>query len=109
MGMLFEIGSASIELVREFFANLGEHGEGYFETWSRGRAIRVDIDLISTITHTPRVLESVYPWPLNDMPPRSSLVECFADRKPHNMNVEGVGGFKLNDLPVDYRMASGWS
>jgi hypothetical protein len=44
-------------------------------------------------------------WPSNDIPPRSPLVECFTDGKPHNNALGAVDGFKLNDLHVELRMA----
>lgn len=62
-------------------------------------------DLISTLTRTPKVLDSEYPWTLDDLPSRDTLVECFADGQPHNMSLGIARGFKLNDLPVELKMA----
>jgi hypothetical protein len=67
----------AIELVRKFYANLHACGEGHFMTWLRDCPIKVDTVQINTITHTPRVLVSEYPWAIDERPPRLVLVRVF--------------------------------
>jgi hypothetical protein len=51
--MISELVPAATELVREFYANLHTPGDDNFMTWLCGKYVRVDAELISTITHTP--------------------------------------------------------
>jgi hypothetical protein len=83
-------------LVREFYAKIHTHCEGYFMTWLRGHPIRKDAELISTIIHTPRVPEPKYPLAGEYRPPRSVLVECFTEGQPHSMATERTREFNLN-------------
>jgi hypothetical protein len=48
--MLTVLGEASVELVREFYSNVYDYGDGYFVTWLRGHEIRVTAELIRTLT-----------------------------------------------------------
>lgn len=73
-------------------------------TWLQGQPIRIDTDLISALTHTPRMPDSVFPWSTKDALPRSALMECLAERRPHAMAVEGTEGFKLNNLSTKLRI-----
>lgn len=77
--MLFALGPVSVDLVQEFYSNLGDCSDGYFETCLQGHTIRMTSDLINILTSTPRVPNFAYPWPSNDQPSLETMVECFAE------------------------------
>lgn len=99
--MFSEIGPATLESVHEFYSNIDGHCDGYFMTWLRGQTICIDTNLISTLTYTSRVHDSIFPWLMQTAPPRAALVECFIEGRHHSVVVKGTKGFKLNDMSVD--------
>lgn len=90
--------------INEFYTNIHKHDEDYFETWLRDKPIRVDADMISTITHTPRVPDLVYRWAVAERPLRSALEECFTEGRPHGVILEGAGGFALGSRTMEARL-----
>lgn len=56
---LYESVLAAIELGREFYENIHEYGEGYLMIALRVHPIRVVLELVSTVSHTPQVPDSV--------------------------------------------------
>lgn len=75
--MLSKATLTALELVREFYVNIYELEEGYFLTWLRVHPIRVDLNLISAITHNLNMPNSLFPWSLDDAPPHIALMEYF--------------------------------
>lgn len=78
------------KLVREFCANISESNSSYLVTCLRGKKIRVEVDLISTIIE--------FPWIAGIISPYSLVVECFVEGQPDDMAIEGTGGFALHHL-----------
>jgi hypothetical protein len=76
-------------IVWEFYANLHQRRGDSFHTWLRGRVIEVTPTLISEITGAPRVRDPVYPYPIDHLPARADLVACFAEGRPHQMELGG--------------------
>lgn len=101
--MLSSTVSISLNLVREFYANMHDFSDGAFKSRLRGKTFTVSPDLIRELIGTPLVNKSPYPCSADRLPTRSDLIRCFVDGKPTTMNEVGVG-FGLVDLPVDYRL-----
>jgi hypothetical protein len=45
----------------------------------------------------------VYLWPIDHLPTRAEMVECFAKGCPYQMETEGKGNFQLSNLSNDVR------
>jgi hypothetical protein len=75
---------------RRFLSDLGQ-----------GKVIEVTPTLISNITGVPCVHDPVYPWPVDRLPIRTDIVECFAEGCPLQMETEGEDSFQLSDLSND--------
>ena len=86
------------ELVHEFYTNLQGRAGDSFHTWVRGKEIHVTPNLISTIIGTPRVPNSVYPWPVDHLPTWAEMVEYFAEGRLHEMETEGENSFQIHDF-----------
>jgi hypothetical protein len=80
--MLTVLGDISMELVREFYSNIFEYGDGYFRTWLRSHEIRVTPELINTLAGTPSVPESAYPWTSDDRPSKEVMLRSFMVGSP---------------------------
>jgi hypothetical protein len=74
-------------IVWEFYANLHQRHGDSFRTWLKGRAIEVAPTLISEITGALCVRDPVYPYPIDHLPARADLVACFAEGRPHQMEL----------------------
>jgi hypothetical protein len=90
-------------VVWEFYGNLHQRRGDSFRTWLKGRAIEVTPTLISEIAGVPRVCDPVYPYPVDHLPARVDLVACFAEGRPHQMELEGEGSFQMSDFSNDVR------
>lgn len=87
----------------EFYTNIREGGDDYFETWLRGKPIRVDANLINAITRTLRVPDSVYLWPVADRRLRSTVGDYFEEGCPNSVGFEGVR-VTLNMLSLEAQL-----
>ena len=87
----------------EFYANLHQRRSDSFRTWLRGIMIEVTSTFISAITEAPRVCDLAYPYPVDHLPARADLMACFAEGRPHQMELEGEGSFQLSNFNNDVR------
>ena len=91
------------EIVYEFYANLHQRRGDSFRTWLKGTTIKVTPTLISMITGVPCVCDPTYLWPVNHLPARVDVVVCFAEGRPHQMELNGEGSFQMSDFSNDVR------
>jgi hypothetical protein len=91
------------DLVREFYANLHRRVGDSFYTWVKEKEIHVTLNLISTITEAPWVRNPEYPWPVDHLPTRVEMVECFAEGRPHQMETKGKSRFQIHDFSNEVR------
>jgi hypothetical protein len=49
--------------------------------------------LISVITEAPRVRDLTYPYSVDHLLARVDLVACFAEVRPHQLELDGEGSF----------------
>jgi hypothetical protein len=59
--------------------------------------------LINEITRAPRVRDPAYPYLVDHLPAHTDLVACFAEGRPHQMELEGKGSFQMSDFSNDVR------
>ena len=89
------------EIVWEFYVNLHQRCGNSFCTWIRGRRIEVITALISAISRVPRVRDPTYPYLVNHLHTRAEIVTCFAEGRPHQMELDGEGSFQMIDFSND--------
>ena len=89
------------EIVWDFYAILHQKRGDSFLTWVRGKVSKVTPTIISNITGASCVRDLVYPWPIDHLPTRADMVECFIEGRLHQMETEGEGNFQLSDLNND--------
>jgi hypothetical protein len=65
------------EIMREFYANLHHRCGDFF------LIVEVTPTLINNITGAPPVCDPVYPWPVDCLPYRVVIVECFVEGHLH--------------------------
>jgi hypothetical protein len=87
-----------VELVWEFYANIHRRVSDSFLTWVSGMEIHVTPNLISAITGAPWVCNPEYPWPVDHLPTRVEMVACFAEGRPHQMEIEGKSSIQIHDF-----------
>jgi hypothetical protein len=49
------------------------------------------------------VCDPAYPYPVDHLLARADLVACFAEGRPHHMELEGEGSFQMSDFSNDVR------
>ena len=89
------------EIVWEFYTNLHQRRSDSFRTWLRGTTIEVTPTLISMITGVPRVCNPTYPWLVDHLPALVDMVTCFAEGRPHQMELDKEGNFHMGDFNND--------
>jgi hypothetical protein len=90
-------------IVWEFYTNLHQRRGNLFRTWLKGIAIEVIPMLISEITGAPCVCDPAYPYLVGHLPARADLMACFAEGRPHKMELEREGSFQMSDFNNDVR------
>jgi hypothetical protein len=55
------------------------------------------------VTPIPRVRDPTYPYPVNHLPALADLVACFAEGRPHQMELDGEGNFQMSNFSNDVR------
>jgi hypothetical protein len=90
-------------IVWEFYENIHQRRGNLFRTGLRGIAIEVIPMLISEIIGAPRVHDPAYPYPVDHLAARIDLMACFAEGRPHQMELEGEGSFQTSDFSNDIR------
>jgi hypothetical protein len=89
------------KIVFEFYANLHRRCCDSFWTWVRSKKIEVTSTLISNVTGASWVCNPEYTWPVDHLPTRAEIVECFIEGHPHQMETKGESSFQLSDLSID--------
>ena len=89
------------EIVWEFYANLHQRCGNSFCTWIRRRRIEVTPSLINSMSGVPSVRDPPYPYPADHLPTRAEMVACFAEGRPHQMELDGKGSFQMSDFSND--------
>jgi hypothetical protein len=85
----------------EFYVNLHQRRGDSFCTSLKGTTREVTLTLISTIIGAPSVHDSTYPYLVDHLPARADLVACFAERRLHQMELDGEGSFQMSDFSND--------
>jgi hypothetical protein len=57
--------------------------------------------LISEITRALRVCDPTYPYLVNHLLARVNLITCFAEGRPHQVELEGKGSFQMSNFSND--------
>jgi hypothetical protein len=61
----------------------------------------VTLALISVIIGATRVHDPTYPYPVDHLPTHANLVACFAEGRPHQMELDREGSFHMSDFSND--------
>ena len=59
--------------------------------------------LINVIARIPCVRNPTYPYPVDHFPTHAKIVACFAEGRPHQIELDGGGSFQMSDFSNDVR------